>query len=61
LWDASKRKEVTSLNVGGKDTIVGSVIFSPDGKLLASGSEYGIRLWALYPSMGTDFQAEIHR
>ena len=43
LWDVGTREEVASLPHGGR---VESVSFSPDGAILAWGSEDGaIKLW----------------
>ena len=44
LWDVASGRELRSLN--GHVDVVGSVVFSPDGKVLASGDNSGtITLW----------------
>jgi WD40 repeat protein/serine/threonine protein kinase len=44
LWDAAARQEITTLK--GHSFYVTSIVYSPDGKLLASGSgDSTIRIW----------------
>ncbi|WP_017305463.1 hypothetical protein [Spirulina subsalsa] len=46
LWDINKGQDQNSQLLSGHDKSVTSVSFSPDGKLLASGSKT-IRIWKL--------------
>jgi WD40 repeat protein len=53
LWDATTGKEVAILV--GHTSPVNSVVFSPDGKAVATGSSDGtIMLWDLTPRGGRD-------
>ncbi len=46
LWSVAKRQEITTLKGHGKS--VNSVVFSPDGSILASGGGNGtIKLWSV--------------
>ncbi len=46
LWSVTKRQEITTLKGHGKS--VNSVVFSPDGSILASGGGNGtIKLWSV--------------
>src|SRR5207302_2654902 len=46
LWDLASRKEKASFWAGKYCENVGSIAFSPDGKLLATGSADGkVQLW----------------
>ena len=55
LWDVETRQPL-AVKSGGQGEYIGAVAFSPDGKTLASGSEYGLKLWALYPAVGGDYR-----
>ena len=60
LWDIENQSPV-AFDSGGQGEYIRTMAFSPDGKLLASGSEYGLRLWTLYPSMSIAAQTESSR
>jgi WD40 repeat protein len=52
LWDVSdpsRLVEVTSLSDGGLYAMA-TLVFSPDGRLLAVGGDRGIRLWSVDPT-----------
>src|SRR5262249_57037440 len=57
LWDVNSRKPTAALK--GHEESVTSVTFSPNGKLLASGSRDGtVRLWKL-PSRKADKKGSV--
>jgi RNA polymerase sigma factor (sigma-70 family) len=47
LWDTATGKEILALDPGRAANYTGLLRFSPDGKLLASTSNDGVRLWDL--------------